>query len=953
MRRYSLLLLSLFVGLFLTCWSPTHESAQAQDEKPCGDEPDAEERSANPFNENMTWAEAEKEIAKAVEGDDEAFEKVSAGRLAWCPVMEQSGHWLDCVYWEHRLIEDDIDWIRSMQQWELQLVGIDAGAIASGYVEREKMFRLPESQLARAVIACGLLGAHADMDSLVKRNPDSPWVKGALGWLGEYPDTHQCVDAMLGVLKLSADNLRYTFNVQPGLLDDDASEHEFGSREYCTAETNLFFSPDGVKMINSIPVQWKARGLIESLGVRISELPTSREREKAISRVADFLGAEDNTNIEWRALLAGGRPNETNSGAPIPGLTAQTSRGPLLREYAANVLKGYDRSRRWSAMACFHGHPGWQPAQGWMLKEAFASDDEDYAKLAVRAILGLRDDRLDGILSIASELTKSSLLTQEAATFRAALEDSGDDRLMQSAKAMAGQGKFPVVMDRKPLGLSDSVRASLVCAFADPAELEVYGGPLGVLWMNRGNYLFGHMCVYGAVDAYSKVLTHIRKTYERKHGFAATYEMWRNLRRLVPYRIQLSMLEVWKADYPDFASEMLRVNSLFGSNPPEDASDKECAVANLENGIRAPEIDDELRKIIQENPDYVGGYGLSLLGYRPSVDFDWSERNALWLKAQKATPTDMLVWECGMPLTDSFGRHFFMNWFSVEHYAQCAALLRPYNLEVYTRLASIQARAGSPARELYVLMLQAGDHAQAQMTKPSISKYLRQMQFTRPMAEQLMIRQLAAFGGDIHQSWRPTLRGVMMCVSRGWDYSRELKFVTFQGHKGDYLSTCADYELSGGRNYDDVNFLLNISIITHGMCPEYTLNLVARAENLGVSRYGRFVASQAYIRAKAQLGEWDDAIERYREFRGGSVGYPPYLDSFLMYGLLEGNQYEHLDAMFAEFKKHETDFSSSHERFALRRALMAAGKHSAVIKVEAPEGNREYADDYNIGPYSP
>lgn len=949
---YRLIALNALAALAISFawWQPGSPSAFAQDANPKDEEGASDQRKANPFNENMTWDEAEKQIALAVEGDEDAIAKVSEGRLAWVSTMEQSGHYGPCLKWQHQLIADDIDWIRSMQHWEVVLSQADGAAILEGWRDREKLFRHPEAQLARAVIACGLLGDQTDLASLTKIKPDSIWVKGALGYIGSYDTARECVDAMQSVLATAIETERYTFSVNPGLLDDDASKYRYRTREYCQLECELLYDASGVMVLHAVPVAWRSRGLIERLGVRISELPTSRDRENAIDKASKVLGP----NIAWRALIAGARPTEPKAGEPISGYIGQSSRGPLLRVYAAYNLDGYAMARRWAALACFHGQPDWQVAQRWMLKEAMESGDANYARLCVRAILGLRDDHLDGLVSIASELSSSKLLAQETVAFGEALKLSGDERLAGISKAITGQGEYPNVVDRKPMGLPEKSRAALVAAFSDESEIKAYGGEVALLWMNRAYNLAGHQELYSAYDAFARAVKSAQKQLNRKRGLACSAEAYWALILCAPAdkleKIGASGGSAWEP-----AREALkREQALRRETPPTDADDKELTRVHLEQAAAAgTELDEDLRDFALKDLSYAGGYGLACLGYCPVEPRNWADRNKMWADAKRAAPLDLQIWLTGLPGSDWFQRYRFMNWFAAEQHTQCAAVLRPYLMDVYARMASVGARAGTPTREVASLILQSGGHALTPYFGGAVIQYFSRTPWARPVLWQVLNRQLASCGQTIHVSWHGQINSTVISVCHGWNMETNWRLVSCGGHRGDYLAMCVDFDLRWRGYTGDVDCLLNAANAVAGMSPEFALRLVSEAEKIGVSKYGYFVASQSYIRAKAQLGEWDEAIKRYRELRGGTVGYPPYLDHLLMYGLLEGNQYEHLDDMFSEFKKYELDFDSPNDQYALRRALMAAGRHANIAKVSVPSANPNTVDGYNFAAYSP
>jgi hypothetical protein len=870
--------------------------------------------------------------------------------------MESPARFTRCIYWAHSLMENEMDWVRSMQRWELILGESDGSAMLAAYKEREELFRTPEAQLARVVIACGLLGDRESMLAAAALKPDSTWVKGALGWLGEYPDARRCLDAMHAVLPLVADTERETFTVSPGMFDEEASEYDFSSTEYREREVQLHYDVGGITVFYAYPLPWRTFGLLERMGVRASELPTADDRAKALAAAAEHL-KDGKLHTGWRAMYAAAEPSKPDNGNPVPGTLGQLSRGPLLRAYALqDAMAEFPRSRRWAALACFHGQPDWQVAQRWLVREALASGDPAFARLACRAVLAVRDDFLDGLVSIAHELKAAGMLDAESKALRLVLEKSKDKRLSRIGAFMAGKGDLPTVADRVPMGLDVPERAALVAAFAAPQEIAAYGDEVALLWMNRGHFLAGRQNYHGAFEAYTRAITAQQSVTKRKYGLATTTEAWRSLRAMAPRRQLERLLDAHAAAWPEVVAAIRRDIALREAEPPADATETELAMKRLEDitGTAGQRLDDdELRTLVEKNTSYTGGYGLTLLGFRTRTDYDYAERNQQWQAGQTAAPADFRTWQVALHHEDGFQRYRFMNWFAAEHHAQCYALLRPYKINSFTRLASIHARAGAPAREITSLVHQAGDHALVPYYGGVENRYLLRMQFARMYTWQYLNRVLATYGPEMHRAWHTDHNVLALSLRYGHYFERNLRFVTCGGRRGEYLMTCADFELRHRGAYDDVNMLLNTSLELASIAPEMAITLVERAEKVGVSQYGRFVGAQSYIRAKAQLGDWDAALARYRSLRDKDVGYPPYLDDCLLFGVTKGNLHQHTDSMLKEFNKHQTDLEGAYVRYALRQALMAEGRHRAVANLTMPDVQPLPVESYNFNWYSP
>ena len=97
---------------------------------------------------------------------------------------------------------------------------------------------------------------------------------------------------------------------------------------------------------------------------------------------------------------------------------------------------------------------------------------------------------------------------------------------------------------------------------------------------------------------------------------------------------------------------------------------------------------------------------------------------------------------------------------------------------------------------------------------------------------------------------------------------------------------CALEEFMSVYNMSDVNNLLNGAFGAAHSDPEIAIALVEKADQIGVSRYGRFVGTQAMVEAHGQLGTLEKALDRYHDIRAGKVGNPPVLDTFMLSGVL-------------------------------------------------------------------
>jgi hypothetical protein len=125
-----------------------------------------------------------------------------------------------------------MDWVRKMQRWEVVLAGMNPDAIVEDWEALRDDFRVAEAQLARAIIAVGLLGDANALDRLADHAPASVWTKAALAQVGVPESPRERAQALLDVVPLVFKNYSYEMIVTLEGLDDRVGRHELFSDSY-------------------------------------------------------------------------------------------------------------------------------------------------------------------------------------------------------------------------------------------------------------------------------------------------------------------------------------------------------------------------------------------------------------------------------------------------------------------------------------------------------------------------------------------------------------------------------------------------------------------------------------------------------------------------------------------------------------------------------------------------
>jgi hypothetical protein len=929
-RTISLTLVALALALFAQV--RPGQPVIAQDEAPKSKATDR-----RPINDQMTLDEARKLIEPAAAGDEEALQKLTEGRLAYLPVLLGDRRLHKLAY---TLMYEEIGWVRDMQRWEAVLRGIDTGLMQSTYDELKDRFVRPDGQLARVYIKAYELGDFDAARAFAKRDPEAPLLLAAQAWEGEIADLQKRVTLLLDSLESPNYAGEWNLEFAPGLIDERARRMGYASDRYINAEVQLYTQPEGEREIFSSPHEWGNGHFFERLGMLVHDLP-QKDREAATARLVKIIGERHSRLPQFNYAANFGNPSADFEVQPRAMITASSV---ITLRYAKTALKDQDLPRRLAAVSVFWGAPDWTPAQDFLLQEAASACDPQFMLIAIRAVLVVNDDRLRAVNSVARVL-KAAGTEGERKAFVAALKSLKNARLDEVATALEGKGALPSDTGNPALNLDRAGKAALIRAFMSDDEVKAYGGVEPAYLMNLSQFLYARHSAISATHAAFQGIELAARTNKRRLGQTNACLTHMTLKHVVEAKSLGTWLDAWQKQYP-VAVGMLRNCIKAADQPTEDIESAVYAV-NRQNHGGEKATNGQVAALI-DDCSLAGGYGVHAAGFTFAGT---ARRGELYAEAERITPTDYHLYQRMLPTADWFGRYWFRDWSIAEHVTQCLCLLRPFSWTTLARLGSLLAKTGSDGRCVSPLLFQAGDRPIEPYQGFADPRDLARMLFNRHAVARLLRRNSTSGYETTPAHLREVYLESLSVTNWGREWQDTFDWAALSSNRPGYARSCADNEYAN-RDTQDVNFLLNLALEAKGTVPDLAVSLVADAEAIGVSDYGRFVGSQSYIQAQAHLGNFDAAFKRWEEFRDGDVGYPPYLDKMLLHGMAQGNQYQHLDKALDAIAKFERELDDTSYRYALRRAFMACGRHGVVASIDPPEWMPKTRDAFNLLNYT-
>lgn len=942
MKRTTLFLAMLFL---IGALAPHHEPLRADDES-------ASDFKLRPFNEHLEWDEAALLVRKALKGDRQARAQIEKGGLAYVPLIDKAGSDVAMV-WSHIILAGHLDWISAMQSWERALFRPDATVTPVLYAKLKPRFRDAGPQLARAIIHAWRLGDAETLTKLLALEPESKWVKAARGYMAQGLTEKEAIALMLPVFDEVTKAEERRILVRRDFLEEENQDVRVTSSTGRELEVSAFLRADGLPDLREVPVEWVPTGLAERIGALAFQSRDKAFIKEVEGNVAAFCGADFEKQRRYVAFV------ETAFEGTVPkplelelfDSYALDSSGPLLGVWARRIAaQGWPVECALAAITAFNNSPDLEVEQRACLRQCFSYPDRTSGILAARAVLAMRDDRLDGYRSVAQALIETKGWERYAQLYREALSKSGIELLGAVAAHMADPVKNAAPTGNRVLGLTVAQRAALLQPFVHADENSAHGGALGVYWLNRSRFLEGRGAVIAAAQCLAAAIVEAAAFSGRDFANANTLAWPEFVKRHLDNACLAPVLEQLNKSYPRF-STILKAEAELERDSKRKPEERIYYDLQKADSDGAPLSDEQLRLLFADLSRSGAGQGVQIA----AVHY-WKRNDKLrWLqnekRAQLVSPTNLPVCANMAGLGEGLGYNRSGNYELRTQAALQMALIYPVNGLSMNIAAMLLSTMGTPcvaAGAMFELASRRALDRYAPVNKQTQLGFLFNVSVA---VNHWLVALTSAWCDDIAEGWKPTIVKTLLAtrwVNMTWDWFGLIADVSL---RPEFVRRCGNYLLTR-YSADDVNNLLNLSLGYARIYPKSALLLIQRSEELGVNAYGRFVGSQTYIRAKAHLGEVDEAFARYRELRDADVGYPPYLDRHLLAGLTEGNRYQRIGEALTMLDEYEQDFKRAAIAYLHRRCRMAVGKYDELLEIPPPESNANLIDVGSAGEYS-
>ncbi len=922
--------LILSAALLLLALNP-NPAAIAEPDVPA--EPKTGPTDAWPFTEAAPdWEESWKLCTEALEGDEAALKQVEDARVTYAPLLLGRADGRELGY---ELLRRDIDWLRAMQGWEHTLMRVDSAAVMQAWTELRGRFRDPEPQLARAILHAWTNGDRATLDALVKLQPDSGWVKGALAFTGGFYPERESITILIGLLKQLAAAGYWSMHVSPNQLLPDGRRPRLNDmradRELTLASLG---EQDGLRDIDNFPREFSENGLTERIGALTADLPDYDAIEKVKGELADAIpaGMDKVSSLDTFVLSAFIDHSDFSQVDRVFLVNnAARSRGTSLIPYSIYALPPEHEAERLSAtITAFAGMPDRTITQRALLARALEAGDEVLVRLAARAVMALAGDNLDSYRNILRAFYRADRMPELRELYRKALLDSGSAELKELAE-LVKEGKWEVLnpRDRRKLTLSDKQKAALLKPFTHEQERKLHGGELAVYWLNRAVFSEGARAVHAAGGYYIEA---IHAATGGKPGGAMSpnvyqYLMfrWRNLDD-ASRPAHDAMLT---ARGEEFAKQVLALEA--GLHDADAGPEKNAPMtAWLLWMAKTDPLAEKVTTELKDHPERWGGAGLIAAARTAFYAGDMEGFRRLRDQAAQASPLDFDVYYQMTSRNERVGTCSFSNWEAVSRNVWRLALLHPTCTQTPGFLGVLALRSGQDGwaacaatclAHLRPPYLHRGD--------VNFFQYMYRLA-GRNWTSRFLLRYATVSNELITGQAREMLKQAFEVPTYLWNAYTILDYLRSYGASFNFtlnnLETCVSIF-----DMQNVSNLLDLARHMGRIDPARAIEFVAKADQLGVSRYGRFVGTQTWVEAHGRLGTLDQEWERYDDMRGGRVGVPHYLDTFMLAGITGGNQYKLLDKAIEKITGYGgVAEDNTYCLFYWRRAHMALGKHAEV-----------------------
>jgi hypothetical protein len=936
---------------FLLCFGglamAPQPAAIAQDQ---AEKPKREASDSWPFHDAMSWQDAEKAIDAAIKGDKDALQRLRDGRLSHISLMLSNRYRNACRNFAHRLLIENLGWLKEMMAWEMHLGLCRSDQIEASYKQRQQMFQFHEPQLARAIIATARLGDLDCAKRLAALEPKSPWVIAAQGFMGMYPTHAANARAMLPAVALHTEYYKYSFSVSPGLLTPDGFQLSFGSNEYVAHDVDELLDEGHMVSIWSTPYDWTS-GTLQTSAAIYAGLSGDPKLLAEVQEAVASTGMTPKLQEQNRDLARhlSGEPLKRS----VSAVEAANYRFALLPTYLLSLPPEHTLARISCAAAAYHAAPLWPFARRTLLSECAATGDPELLRVAARAVLATTPDDLEAIADVCRALHQSGLMKDAAAAMLKAASASKNSRLSAWAtKALKNDFGKP---KHELLKLPIAEQAALLAPLAGRDELAACGTAEAMLWADRCRFALGRREVMKAWDAAGACLQAAATKFGTTECLGLTAELAAELDWYTTDWDDIAFLAAkWEKPYPlaHKAHESLRKTQKgnFRHDAPKDAR-AHFEITTFFNRTTGP-FPGEAADVMLQKPMRSAGFGRAMAGRAAWYAGEFARYPAFVQAAVDASPCSPVTLLTFTSWREWIGRNALGNWVAAESRMLRTLMISPWSLDSIGSLATFMARSGQSGSALGPLMLASLSMAITPPRSTNMLVRLQHMRHVRVFSSMVAMRLGGHFGNQLGASARATLVECISNTQWGLGVENGANLLGLLGVLPHYMSETLDTEFHN-RGTENVDMLLNMSLQLQRIDPARSIELVNKSREIGVSSYGRFVGTQSLVRGRAALGDVKGALEAYNSARDGRVGVPRYLDYMLLFGLAEGNQHQGLAEALAEIEAREPAQEGIYYCYALRRSLMAAGRHAEVSKVPLVLPEQLGLDSHNLRPWAP
>lgn len=933
--RHVLGLILLFAGVMGTQHAPRENLApeKAAEVKPTAERPFLKDPPPVPA--------AFEKVAKAVRGEDEALDEIKSAGLSYYGALmnpQSSGkeRLLDgarAIAFE--LAREHREWISEMCRWEYALLRPDTAFVWSEYKRLKPRFMNPQTQLLRVMFHARLLGDMAAYENAAKSAPNSKWVKAARAWFLDGLEPKDAIAVLLAVGEDTAQLAYSEIDIYHSQMAESKRPNYWSEQGFRADFANLD-KPESIRTLLQLPRQFSAFALYE----RIGALATETDDKTLIAELVEQQGQQLKDKFLGAVRLEALQFAATAEQLPLAENTlhrwravSKVSYGPALPGYAIGVLGGSQLEEKVGcATTAFMSQPDLTLAQRFCLTTCFNSWDDLLCVLAIRSVIALCPDSLGAWRNIARTLMRFNRLVDRRERFRVALAASKVDDLVQLAAVME-KGKWedlnPKV--RKGLTLSPAQQASLLAAFVDEKELATYGGLEPVYWLNRAVFLNGSRAVLAAAQCYFACLKATPEPKEQDVSQPAFLEY----AQFLDANCDNAALAAFDAAFKTFdektAAKALRQReAMLQASHPLGSALKQLSTSRVS-------LDAATMKALKEHPEQFGGAGLAAAAAGAFAEQKFTLRKALRSEAEQRSPLSFSVHWLQCSFGETAATSSICNWELVARATLRAHLLRPFALRSISMLLSVEMVSGQFAYACASALTVALGRQPERLSPSSDEVHLIYApNVSRCVWPALHAACVFSGGATGELPRRPALLSALVVSAYGMNTFERLQWQNMAGANPQFARSITD-EVVARRNMEDVSTLLDIARNIARTSPELAIAYVEKADELGASRYGRFVGTQSLLQAHAQLGTLDKELDRYHDMRADKrTGYPAYLDMFLLAGLLYGNNHKQAQLALEAIAGYEPDMNAFDNAFLWRAALMMAGRYGEIENIVVP-----------------